>query len=219
MNWRRGRLVHPEGPPRPDPARWLEPLLFGSNAALFAAHLAVTPTARLVFREPFVLEAELDRPRIYITWHRFNYVATPVLLSLPSDQRPTLIAHDGVASRFSHRSTAWMGFEVLVFRRRSSTPPRQQIIDYVRATRRSIVNLPDSGGPYGVMKPGILEVARACDARIIPFQTTADRAVSVGRELEHVIPLPRCRIEVRRGAALDGTVTVDDCQRALDALA
>ena len=113
----------------------------------------------------------------------------------------------------------WLGFEAFVFRRRSTVTPRQQIADYVRTTGRPILNLPDSGGPYGVMKPGILEVARACNARIVPFQVTARPTVSVGRTLKHVIPLPYCRIEVRRGAPLDGTATVDECQRALDALA
>ena len=94
----RGRLVHADVPHKPDPTRWLDPLLLGSNAALFAANLAITPTAKIVFREPFVVETESNRPLIYVTWHRLNYACTPVFLSLPREARPTLIAHDGIAS-------------------------------------------------------------------------------------------------------------------------
>jgi lysophospholipid acyltransferase (LPLAT)-like uncharacterized protein len=216
----RGQRIYADVPHARAPARWLDPLLFGSNAALFAAQMAITPTANVVFREPFVRDTESKGPLIYITWHRLNYVCMPMLLTLPPEKRPTIIAHDGVASRaFSHQSASWMGFDVFVFRRRSKVSAREQIADYIRATGRPILNLPDSGGPYGIMKPGILEVARACGAQIVPFQVEAKRSLSVGRALKHVIPLPFSRIDVRRGAALDGTATRDDCQRALDSLA
>jgi lysophospholipid acyltransferase (LPLAT)-like uncharacterized protein len=209
-------------PHGPDLNRWLDALFVGTNATLFALHRIVTPTARVHFREPFLpADAKHDgKPLIYMTWHRLNYACMPVFLSLPPEARPTLIMHDGVASRaFSHRSTVWMGFESFVFRRNSNASPREQIAAYIRSTGRPILNLPDSGGPYGVVKPGILEVARACDARLVPFQVTAKPALSVGKKLQHVIPLPYCRIDVRRGVPLSGHSSVDDCQRALDALA
>jgi lysophospholipid acyltransferase (LPLAT)-like uncharacterized protein len=106
-----------------------------------------------------------------------------------------------------------------MFRRRSPVSARAQIIDYVRRTGRPILNLPDSGGPYGVVKPGILEVARACDAWLVPFVVDARPAAVLGATLAHVIPLPYCRIDVRRGELLDGRASALDCQRALDALA
>ncbi|MGZ3429836.1 MAG: hypothetical protein ACXVCV_24465, partial [Polyangia bacterium] len=104
-----------------------------------------------------------------------------------------------------------------VFRRRSDVAPRAQLIDYMRRSGRSIVNLPDSGGPYGIMKPGILEVARACDALVVPFVVDAHPALALGRTLRHVVPLPFARVTLRRTAPL-ADATVDDCQRALDAL-
>jgi lysophospholipid acyltransferase (LPLAT)-like uncharacterized protein len=218
----RGRLVRADVPHAPDPTRWLDPLLFGSNAAVFGATVAVHRTARITFREPFVppeTEGD-DRPLIYVTWHRMNYACTPVFLALPAERRPTLIMHDGLASRaFSHRSAVWGGFECFAFRRRSKVPAREQIAAYVRSTRRPILNLPDSGGPYGVMKPGILEVAKACDARLVPFQVEASPALSLGKTLRHVLPLPFCHLEVRRGPALDPDSSVETCQHALDALA
>lgn len=196
----------------------LEPLLLGSNAALYAFFRSIEPTLRVSFREPFV--ERTTRPVIYLTWHRSNYVATAMFRDIAREDRPTLIAHDGIASRaFSHRAPAWLGFEVFAFRRRGAGSPREQITDYVRRTRRPILNLPDSGGPYGKMKPGILEVARACDAVVVPFRVSASRSVTIGTTLQHVLPMPGARITARRGAALDGHATVDECQRALDALA
>lgn len=206
----------------PRTMRWLDPLLLGSNAAVFAVVKLATATTKVVFAGPFVPTAaeRRGRPLVYVTWHRFNYVATPIFLSLPPEERPTLIMHDGLASRaLTHRSSAWAGFETFAYRRRSRVSPREQIIAYVRSTGRPILNLPDSGGPYGVVKPGILEIARACDALLVPFHVTATSSITVGKKLRHVMPLPFGRIEVRRGTLLDADATVDDCQRALDALA
>ena len=125
--------------------------------------------------------ASATRPLVFVTWHRFNFAATAALRALPP-RAPTLVMHDGVASRaLTHEASAWLGFETFVFHRRSPVPPRAQLVDYVRATGRSIVNLPDSGGPYGVMKPGILEVARACDALVVPFVVAAQPALTLGR--------------------------------------
>lgn len=216
----RGRRVYASVPHAAPPMRWLDPLLLGTNAALYAAQAFIVPTSRVVFREPFLAPEERGRPIVYVTWHRLNYVSVPALMALPREERPTIIAHDGVASRaFSHHSAEWMGFEVFVFRRRSKVPPREQIAQYMRSSRRPILNLPDSGGPYGVVKPGILEVARACDALVVPFVVDAQRAVSIGKTLEHVLPLPFGRFDVRRGPALDGNASSGDLQSALDALA
>jgi len=214
-----GRVVYSDVPHRPDAARWLHPLLLASNAALAGACRYIAPRTKVVFREPFLVKEESDRPIVYVTWHRLNYVCMPMLLALPPEARPTIIAHDGVASRaFSHQSVAWMGMEAFAFRRRSKVPAREQIAEYIRTTGRPILNLPDSGGPYGKVKPGTLEVARASGARIVPFVVETDRSFSVGKTLEHVIPLPHARVDVRRGPALDGTASVADLQAALDAL-
>jgi lysophospholipid acyltransferase (LPLAT)-like uncharacterized protein len=215
-----GRLVHADVPYAPSTPRALEPLFVLSNASLFALHAPSMWSARVGFAEPLapLLEAARARPLVWLSWHRYNFAATAALRALPPEIRPTLVMHDGVASRaLTHEASAWLGFETFVFRRRSEVAPRAQLVDYVRQSGRSIVNLPDSGGPYGVMKPGILEVARACDALIVPFVVDARPALSLGRTLRHVVPLPFARVTLRRTAPLAGA-TVDDCQRALDAL-
>ena len=186
--------------------------------ALTAFYMAFAPTVRVVFRDELV--PKTDKPIIYITWHRMNYAATPVFRAVPSRDRPTFIAHNGVASRaFSHQAPVWLGFDVFAFRKGRERSPRDQIIEYIRTTRRPVLNLPDSGGPYGKMKPGILEVARACDAVVVPFIVVSEGAATVGKKMKHVLPMPFSRLEARRGALLDGHASAADCQRELDALA
>jgi lysophospholipid acyltransferase (LPLAT)-like uncharacterized protein len=217
-----GRLVHADVAHAPATPRALEPLFWLSNASLFALHAPAMLSARVVLPTSLagLVDAARARPLVWVTWHRFNFAATAALRALPAALRPTLVMHDGVASRaLTHEASAWLGFETFVFRRRSSVPARAQLIDYVRGSRRSIVNLPDSGGPYGVMKPGILEVARACDALVVPFVVDAHPALTVGRVLRQVVPLPFARVALRhsdpRAAA---ELSIDDCQRALDEL-
>jgi lysophospholipid acyltransferase (LPLAT)-like uncharacterized protein len=217
-----GRVVHSEvAHARVTP--WaLEPLFWLSNASLFAVHAPAMWSARVVFATEIapLVEAARLRPLVWVTWHRFNFAATAALRALPDGLRPTLVMHDGVASRaLTHEASAWLGFETFVFRRRSSVSARVQLVDYVRGSRRSIVNLPDSGGPYGVMKPGILEVARACDALVVPFVVDAHPALTLGRVLRQLVPLPFARVTLRHAAPRAAVeLTVDDCQRALDEL-
>jgi lysophospholipid acyltransferase (LPLAT)-like uncharacterized protein len=179
-------------------------------------------SARVGFAAPLapLVEAARARPLVWLTWHRFNFAATAALRALPAALRPTLVMHDGLASRaLTHEASAWLGFETFVFRRRSAVSARAQLVDYVRSSGRSIVNLPDSGGPYGVMKPGILEVARACDALVVPFVVDARPSLTLGARLRHVVPLPWARVTLRHAAPIAAAAaSVDACQRALDAL-
>lgn len=198
----------------------LEPLLVASNAAVYAAHAAAGRTIRSSWQRLPAQAHETGRPVIYLAWHRFNYAAAFVMRELPAAWRPTLIMHDGLASRaLTHESSAWLGFDAFVFRRRAGASPREQITDFVRGSGRHIFNLPDSGGPYGRMKPGIVEVARACDAVLQPLAIRARGALSLGRSLRHVVPLPFGSLEAIPGEPLDGrSATPDDCQAALDRL-
>ena len=208
-------VIHANVPYERATPRALEPLFVLSNASVFALHAPAMLSARVVLEGVDALAAA-TRPLVFVTWHRFNFAATAALRALPPRLRPTLVMHDGAASRaLTHEASAWLGFETFVFHRRSTVPARAQLIDYVRATGRSIVNLPDSGGPYGVMKPGILEVARACDALVVPFAVAAQPALTLGRTLRHVVPLPFARVTLRCAAPLHDP-TVDECQRAID---
>jgi lysophospholipid acyltransferase (LPLAT)-like uncharacterized protein len=200
--------------------RALEPLFFITNVAALMAHAPFVMTARVRFREPWEPLVAISRPLIWICWHRYNFACTPAMRALPEPLRPTLVMHDGAASRaFTHRSSGWLGFRAFAFRKKSPVPPRVQLIDYVKKSGRPLLNLPDSGGPYGTMKPGILEVARAVDALLVPFAIAASASLSLGRSLRHLVPAPFATLELRRAAPLEARhATLEDCQRALDSL-
>lgn len=190
-------------------------LFFASNAAVFAVNYPAVRLAGVRFASP---PEQLPRPAVLFAWHRFNYALTPALLRMPASLRPTLVMHDGLASRaLTHASSEWLGFERFVFARRSSTPPREQIAEYVRSAGRSIFLLPDSGGPYGVVKPGIVAIARACGVPVVPVRVRCDRALVVGRTLRHVVPLPGSTIDIAFGDPIPPErVDQAACQAALD---
>jgi hypothetical protein len=217
-----GRLVYADVPHRAPPfERATRPLCWIGNATVFGLVAAAARTARVAWEpSPEVPAASRTRgPIVYLTWHRFNFASTPALALLPEATRPSLVMHDGLASRaLTHDASRWFGFETFVFRRRSPVSPRAQIAEYVRATGRSVVVLPDSGGPYGRVKPGMMQVAAECGAWMQPFVVRARGAAVVGRAVRHVVPLPRAELVVRWGEPLPPGATAEQCQRCLDAL-
>ena len=141
------------------------PLVLLSNGLFFLGFLPVLATSSVRW-PPLVgqLQSRLERrwrPIIYMGWHAYSWCSYLVFRELPAALRPTSIAHDGVASRFNSRCGSWLGLDTLVYQRHAPTPPRQQIVDYALEYRRHLVLFPDSGGPYRVLKPGVVAVARA----------------------------------------------------------
>jgi len=193
------------------PAFWL------TNALFLSALSPVFLTARVRWRErPSFSD---DRPALWFCWHRYGWVAYFVFGALPEGLRPTAVAHDGLLSRLNHIAGAWLGYPTLIFSRRAEAAPRHQIIDFVRREGGHLMLLPDSGGPYGVVKPGIVEIARELDARLQPFAIRTRGAIRVGRVQRHVCALPFAALDVVCGPPIDGrTATVAVCQRALENL-
>ena len=217
-----GRIVYADVPFEASRfERAARPLCWLGNALV----AGVTGPAALTSRVRWLPTPEVpalsrtNGPVVYVTWHRYNLAITPALKRLPAASRPSLVMHDGLASRaLTHEASAWFGFETFVFHRRSPVSPRRQIADYVRSTGRHLAVLPDAGGPYGRVKPGLLQVAADCGAWIQPLVPRVRGAVRVGRTQRHVIPLPGCSIELQWGEPLPPGATPEQCQRGLDAL-
>jgi hypothetical protein len=58
-------------------------------------------------------------------------------------------------------------------------------------------------GPYGVVKPGALALARSANARVIPAGAAARRKVVLDRAWDRfVLPLPFTRVDIVLGAPL-----------------
>jgi hypothetical protein len=217
-----GRLVYAPVPYERASPDWLSPAYFAGNLAVYGLNVLPARTARVRWGDalPALQASQRDawRPILYVAWHRHNYASIPALLALPEALRPTLVMHDGAASRaLTHASSAWIGFDALVYRRRSPVSPRQQMIDYVLREQRHLFVLPDAGGPYLRMKPGVLEIAARTRALVQPLAFRCRPSVTVGRRLRHVLPLPFATIDVHAGPLLEDP-TAEACQDALVAL-
>jgi len=117
------------------------------------------------------------------------------------------------------RATAWLGFRLWIYRRKSPIRPKQQIIDMVMARGCNIGLFADAGGPYGQVKPGLPEIARATNAWLVPLVVRGRPVVTFKRPRRYIFPLPFCTLEANHAAPIDGRdATVEICQIALDLL-
>jgi lysophospholipid acyltransferase (LPLAT)-like uncharacterized protein len=163
----------------------------------------------------FVREA--SKPIIYYSWHEYELLAVCAFRNNPSDVRPMPIGHDGILSRILQHSTAWFGYSILVYRRQSSVRPKDQLVDFLRGEPYVVGLFADSGGPDGIVRPGLPEVARRSEAMLIPFAINARPAVNLTRPKKFCFPLPFSSIEVFWGQPIDSSAaSVEHCQKALD---
>jgi hypothetical protein len=161
---------------------------------------------------------ERTRPVIFYSWHAYELPLLCAVYQLPADIRPVGIGHDGILSRTFQMATAWLGIPVWVYRRRSSVRPGQQIIDLIQSAPEPPVLglIPDAGGPYGTVKPGILTVARATGAYLIPVAVRTEPVARLRRPAPYLLPLPFSEVVVHCGVPLDGlSVSLEDAQAAL----
>jgi len=127
------------------------------------------------------------------------------------------IGHDGILSRILQNSTAWLGYSIWVYRRQSSIRAKDQLVDFLRSGPYVVGLFADSGGPDGIVRPGLPEVARRSEAMIIPFAISARPAVTLTWPKKFSFPLPFSSIEVFWGLPIDGSkASVEHCKKALD---
>jgi lysophospholipid acyltransferase (LPLAT)-like uncharacterized protein len=197
-----------------------EPLWLTTNGAVFLAMVLAHRGIKMGAGDDAELFARPLTQTIYIAWHRYNYLLVHLMKRWPAERRPTLIMHDGIASRaLTHESSVWMGFTTFVYSRRSSTSPRQQIIDYMKQSGASILLLPDAGGPYGVVKPGVVELSAATGASVTPVGVRSEGTLKFGKTLQHELPWSGSTLESEVGPTLaPEEVNQARCQQELEAL-
>ena len=161
---------------------------------------------------------ERSKPIIYYSWHVYELLAVCAFRDFPPDIRPMPIGHDGILSRMLQHSTEWFGYSIWVYRRQSPVRARDQLIDFLRSGPHVVGLFADSGGPDGIVRPGLPEVARESDAMMVPFAMRARPVVMPRWPKKFGFPLPFSSIETFWGPPLHGsTATVEHCQKALDA--
>jgi len=194
-----------------------------TNALLYSALWPTHRTIDVRWSQSFDdLERDAaERPVLFCSLHRYGYLLFMVFgRQVPASMQPRVIGHDGHASRMQTRAGVWAGYPLVEFKRQSLQTPRGQLIEHLRGRPGPVALLPDSGGPYGTVKPGVIEIASATDAVIVPWAARCIRGcVTVGRTMRHVVPLPFGRVEVARGRTLRaGERTRAALQSELDAL-
>jgi lysophospholipid acyltransferase (LPLAT)-like uncharacterized protein len=212
--------------PAPHETRWYDqlglPLVLLGNVGMAACVYPSALTTRARFDPPLegllTFLRERDRPVIFYSWHAYEQLVVCAVATLPRDLIPFGVGHDGLLSRMLQRATTGLGIPVWVYRRHSPVRPRQQLIDFLRDAGEPLaVGLfTDAGGPYGQAKSGLVEVARATRAWLVPLTVRAQPVVIVTKPVPYALPLPFSRIQVFHGEPLDGAaVTLDECSRAL----
>lgn len=215
--------------PAPHETRWYDqlgqPLVLLGNLAMAACVYPSVLTTRAQFDPPLegllTFLRERDRPVIFYSWHAYEQLVVCAVATWPKELIPFGVGHDGLSSRMLQRATAGLGIPVWVYRRRSPVRPSQQLIDFLgNAVEPPAVGLfTDAGGPYGRAKPGLVDVARATRAWLVPLTVRAQPVVMLRKPAPYVLPLPFSRIRVFYGDPLDGSVaTLAECSRALAAL-
>lgn len=201
----------------------LRPLIRASNAALTAWLYPCWRTAHVRWSPPLNILADRvrgsGRPVIYYSWHAYELMLLLGFRDVPGFLKPIGIGHDGVLSRMLQSTGARLGFHLWIYRRKSAIRPRDQIIELIRTRECHIGLFTDAGGPYGRVKPGLAEIARATDALVVPLITRGRPRLKLSRPWRYGIPLPYCRVVVFNGPPLDGRhATLVEYQSAMDEL-
>jgi hypothetical protein len=161
---------------------------------------------------------DTSRPIIFYSWHAYEPLVLCALRDFPPELQPTGIGHDGVLSRMLQRATAWFGLRVWVYRRKSPVRPRQQIAEMINERRCNVGLFADAGGPYGKVKPGLAEIARATEAWLVPVVVRGHPTLRFRWPRRYGFPLPFCKLVAHYGEPIDGRdATVERCQQALEA--
>jgi len=201
----------------------LAPLLYVTNLVVAGWLYPAWRTARVRW-DPDVADLirlfrERSRPIICLAWHAYELIVTCAFRDFPRDILPLAVGHDGLASRALQQSVAWYGFPVWVYRRRSPTPPKEQLIELLKAERPVVGLFPDSGGPDGHIRPGLLEAARAAGALLVPMALRARPVVVAGVRRRYCLPVPYSKIVACYGQPIHGAeATPDACRQAIEAL-
>jgi hypothetical protein len=202
----------------------LEPLVYAANVAVACSLYPAWRTARIRW-EPdpaqlMRLFKERSRPIMCFAWHAYELNSLCAFRDFPRDVVPVAIGHDGPQSRALQQAAAWFDFPVWAYRRRSPVPPKDQIINLLKAERPVIGVFVDAGGPDGQVRQGFLDVARAAEALLVPLVWHARPALVL--RLPHrryCFPTPFARVTAYHGQPIDGiSATPDACRDALRAL-
>lgn len=220
----RRSLRYSTAPHEPRRLGWLlEPAVYLANLSVAVWVYPAWRTARVRWHPDIAglihLIEKRSGPIICFGWHAYELLTFCAFRQFPPELIPTAIGHDGFLSRALQQFGTWYGFPVWAYRRRSSVRPKAQLIDLLAGGRDVIGLFPDSGGPDGEVRPGMVEVARAVQALLVPMAMDSHPVIGIPGPRQYWLPLPFSRVAVYYGEPLDGRhCTLAACQGALEEL-
>ena len=78
----------------------------------------------------------------------------------------------------------------------------ENMIDHLKSYRFGAHILDGPTGPIGIVKPGVIKMARETHATIVPFYTRADRAWFFNSWDRFMLPKPFSKVWIRFGPAI-----------------
>jgi lysophospholipid acyltransferase (LPLAT)-like uncharacterized protein len=165
----------------------------GFAGALLLRLLGTTWRVRFTGEDPF----SSPEPLVATTWHRGLLIAAycfrsrgivvPVSRSRDGDLADSFLHHLGFAATARGSSS------------RGATGLLRNLIRQAK-TGQPVAVLPDGPrGPAGRAKPGVIAVARASGARLVPIGVSASPVKQFGSWDRAILPLPFARVTCRYG--------------------
>jgi lysophospholipid acyltransferase (LPLAT)-like uncharacterized protein len=139
---------------------------------------------------------------VLCTWHQQFFAAIPHFKSYESFQPSLMISlsQDGDIIARIARQQGW--HPVRGSSSRDGGKALKEIIERLTRSRLAGHIVDGPRGPAGIVKAGVISIARATEARVVPFYTTADRAWYFNSWDRVMLPKPFSRVTLRFGNML-----------------
>ncbi|HEY7527443.1 MAG TPA: hypothetical protein VIA82_11495 [Candidatus Limnocylindria bacterium] len=189
-------------PHREDPVRhaWLA-RVFGRCMAAYVA--LVARTCRI--SGPPVTQEQA----IFAIWHESNLVAAIAAWKLRRDKHPVVFSTRGFRGIVMNTMLAAFGADVVTLpdegaaSRGEATSLSRELARFGREGRSLVVSCDGPFGPYRVVKPGVLIVARESEVPIQPWAVASRPPVRLNRRWDRMIlALPFGRLRIYEGAVM-----------------
>jgi lysophospholipid acyltransferase (LPLAT)-like uncharacterized protein len=170
----------------------------------------------------FRLEVENEAPWIMYhqnggrvllcTWHQQFFAAIRHFQTYRAHRPGLMISRskDGEIIASVARRTGWE--PVRGSSSRGGVEAMRQLIEKLRQTRLAGHIVDGPRGPAGVVKNGLIRIAHAADAVIVPFYVVADRAWYFNSWDRFMLPKPFSRVRLHFGEMIRLTATEDEAE-------
>lgn len=170
-----------------------------------------------------ILPKDVPPRSIFFAWHKDFFLDWFLARKCPELSGIRGVTQDGFAALALAMPSAFRGLPVFIFTLKNRKNRISQLSEIFNTSETPIVIHPDSGGPFLKVKPGLLKLAAATHASLIPLAFRCSPRISIGKHLNHQLPVPTSVIKFALGNPIsfdgrDEVTTLRDCGAALETL-